>query len=53
LIHSESARFRKDLDLERLRPIHGNLDRRAKEALKYLVEVGLEYKIIDIYIIRH
>ncbi|CAF1342793.1 unnamed protein product [Adineta steineri] len=34
----QQNRFRKTPDVERLRPIHGNLDRRATEALKYLVE---------------
>ncbi|CAF4362975.1 unnamed protein product, partial [Adineta steineri] len=34
----QQNRYRKTPDVERLRPIHGNLDRRATEALKYLVE---------------
>jgi hypothetical protein len=35
----QQHRFRKTHDVERLGPIHGNLDKRATEALKYLVEV--------------
>jgi hypothetical protein len=35
----QQHRFRKTEDVERLKPIHGNLDKRATEALKYLVEV--------------
>ena len=35
----QQHRFRKSQDVERLGPIHGNLDKRATEALKYLVEV--------------
>ncbi|UJR21959.1 hypothetical protein I4U23_025027 [Adineta vaga] len=38
LTQSQQHRFRKTPDVERLRPIHGNLDKRATEALKYLVE---------------
>ncbi len=38
----QQHRFRKNHDVERLRPIHGNLDKRATEALKYLVEVRIE-----------
>ena len=34
----QTSRFRKNHDVERLRPIHGNLEKRATEALKYLVE---------------
>ncbi|CAF1323294.1 unnamed protein product [Adineta steineri] len=34
----QQNRYRKTPDVERLRPIHGNLDRRATEALEYLVE---------------
>ncbi len=36
----QQHRFRQSHDVERLRPIHGNLDKRATEALKYLVEVS-------------
>ena len=39
LTQQQQHRFRKSPDIERLRPIHGNLDKRAIEALKYLVEV--------------
>ncbi len=39
LIQSQQHRFRKSLDVPRLSPIHGNLDGRAREALKYLVTV--------------
>ena len=39
LIQPEQHRYRTSPDVQRLRPIHGNLERRAKEALKYLVEV--------------
>jgi hypothetical protein len=35
----QQHRFRNPDDVERLKPIHGNLDKRATEALKYLVEV--------------
>ncbi|CAF0938718.1 unnamed protein product [Adineta ricciae] len=38
LTQQQQHRFRKSPDIERLRPIHGNLDKRAIEALKYLVE---------------
>jgi hypothetical protein len=37
----QQHRFRKNHDVERLGPIHGNLDKRATEALKYLVEVRI------------
>lgn len=36
----QQNRFRKHPDVERLAPIHGNLEKRATEALKYLVEVS-------------
>ncbi|CAF0946151.1 unnamed protein product [Rotaria sordida] len=38
LAQPQQHRFRKHPDVERLAPIHGNLDKRATEALKYLVE---------------
>ncbi|CAM4821998.1 unnamed protein product [Rotaria magnacalcarata] len=38
LAQPQQNRFRKTPDVERLAPIHGNLDKRATEALKYLVE---------------
>ncbi|CAF1135868.1 unnamed protein product [Adineta steineri] len=37
LVQSQQHRFRKSLDVPRFGPIHGNLDGRAREALKYLV----------------
>ncbi|CAF1159902.1 unnamed protein product [Rotaria sordida] len=37
LVQSQQHRFHKNLDVPRLGPIHGNLDGRAREALKYLV----------------
>ena len=37
----QQSRFGKIHDVERLGPIHGNLDKRATEALKYLVEVSV------------
>ena len=40
LVQSQQHRFRKSPDVVRLAPIHGNLDGRAKEALKYLVAVS-------------
>jgi hypothetical protein len=39
LVQSQQHRFRKSLDVQRLSPIQGNLDGRAREALKYLVAV--------------
>ncbi len=39
LVQSQQHRFRKNLDVARLSPINGNLDGRAREALKYLVAV--------------
>jgi hypothetical protein len=39
LVQSQHHRFRKNLDVPRLGPIHGDLDGRAREALKYLVAV--------------
>ncbi|CAF4137074.1 unnamed protein product [Rotaria magnacalcarata] len=38
LSQPQQQRYRKHPDVERLAPIHGNLDKRAIEALKYLVE---------------
>ncbi|CAF0756223.1 unnamed protein product [Adineta ricciae] len=37
LIQPQQHRYRKNPDVPRLNPIHGNLDGRAREALKYLV----------------
>jgi hypothetical protein len=42
LVQSQQHRFRKNPDVPRLGPIHGNLDGRAREALKYLVDVRLQ-----------
>jgi hypothetical protein len=39
LVQSQQHRFRKSSDVPRLGPIHGNLEGRAREALKYLVAV--------------
>lgn len=40
LRQSQEPRFGKNRDVQRLGRIHGNLDKRATEALKYLVEVS-------------
>ncbi|CAF3367128.1 unnamed protein product [Rotaria socialis] len=41
LSQPQQQRYRKHPDVERLASIHGNLDERAIEALKYLVEVKI------------
>ena len=38
---TQQDRFQKYPDVERLGPIHGNLEKRATEALKYLTEVRI------------
>ena len=40
LVQPDQHRFRESPDVERLRPIHGNLEKRANDALKYLVDVS-------------
>lgn len=51
----QTTRNRKSHDVERLRPIHGNLEKRATEALKYLVEVNINFDRISVFIcfVRH
>ena len=47
LVQPQSHRFRKTPDVARFSPIHGNLDGRAREALKYLVSVRESFKKIS------
>ena len=45
LVQPQQHRYRKNPDVPRLNPIHGNLDGRAREALKYLVAVRRSAKV--------
>lgn len=44
LVQPSQHRYRKNLDVPRLNPLQGNVDGRAKEALKYLVAVRYIFK---------
>lgn len=49
LVQPQSHRFRKTPDVARFSPIHGNLDGRAREALKYLVAVRESLEKSDLF----
>ena len=44
LVQPQQHRYRKSQDVPRLSPIHGNLEGRAREALKYLIAVCFFFK---------